>query len=191
MTAVDPDDLTAAPIGELDHVCLAPSTRRAAHCEARVRPAGRGRAPERRTTRPGGRTPSSDAGTDASAAFGGPPSGPAPAAARSFAAATPRHASRVLGHRRDEPVPLVVAAQELALLVTVTHEEEQVPVGAVDVDHLQLHSPAAAGEAEELTRASEPTSMRGAPTCGPTMLSRAPIAAKRRSRTSVPMAFPF
>ena len=45
-------------------------------------------------------------------------------------------------------MPLVVAAQELALFLAVPHQEEQMPVGAVDVHHLQLDQAAAAGKAD-------------------------------------------
>ncbi len=64
----------------------------------------------------------------------------------------PRNAPCVLGDRRDEPVPLVVAAQELALLLAVAHEQEQMPVAAVNVHHLKLDQAATALEAnvEEL-----------------------------------------
>src|SRR5215204_4453316 len=62
------------------------------------------------------------------------------------------HTARRLRDRRDEPVTLVVTAQELALLAADAGEEEQVPLVWPDVDHLELGCPLAAAEAnvEEL-----------------------------------------
>ena len=45
-------------------------------------------------------------------------------------------------------MPLVVTAQELALLLAVTHEQEQMPVSPVGVHHLELDRAAAAREAD-------------------------------------------
>lgn len=41
-----------------------------------------------------------------------------------------------------------MAAQELALLLAVTHQQQQMPVSAAHVHHLQLDQAAAAGEAD-------------------------------------------
>ena len=57
-------------------------------------------------------------------------------------------ATRGLRDRGDEPVALVVAAQELGLLPLATDEQQQVAVRGRDVDDLGLGALAATGERE-------------------------------------------
>jgi hypothetical protein len=58
------------------------------------------------------------------------------------------HAARRLGDGGDEPVPLVVPAQELALLAVHTGEQEQVPVSRLHVDDLEVDASISACEAQ-------------------------------------------
>ena len=159
----------------------------AARCEAPRCSAARATArPGRRTTRPGGRTRRCDAAAGPSAATLDQ-LGDRVRLKRELRRRDAGHAAGGLGDRRDEPVPLVVSAEELALLGTVADEQEQVPVARLHVDDLDLHLVTAAVKpmVKSSPCASARTSMRGAPRHGRSSeRSRAPISANRRSRTS-------
>jgi hypothetical protein len=58
------------------------------------------------------------------------------------------HATRALRHRGHEPVSLVVTAEELALALVVTTKQQQMPLGALDVDYFEIDGVTAADEAD-------------------------------------------
>ena len=164
MTTVHPDELAAAAIGELRACAPCRGRASAARCEARTPPAGRARAPGRRTTRPGGRRPRCDGRSGSFGRARSARSGQAPAAAqpsRSSTPVTPRASSGTAATNQCRS-----SWPHRNLLFSRRHARAGAGAGrcgSTSTTSSSTRRPVPAKRTSKNSpRASEPTSMRGA-----------------------------